>query len=319
MIQEKMKEFNNISELFIPQTKRAKDLLKKIEEFNKLHEYLKSDEVQKTLNEELGTKPNERYVTINDMGRPDENLCPQNTYILFDTYSNPGQASIIKEFIRVKTDGKLGKIVDHRIDWLSKYPSKFKIKQVSDNYKPNKKSETLSLNEAVARFPENENVIIGNKIHELFSKYGIEMSLDFNRIISSEKIYINSEFRFDYKSFLILKYEASKFFTPSMLSRDARREEIVDKLVKDGYYDKTINKMIIKDFNDWSKNTLKSKLQLEITFSCNSIMMFNIMNISLIKGNFCEKFVVKTINHPSNSDHDKLEEIVRKEVDKKIP
>ena len=259
---------------------------------------------------------------INDMGRPDENLCPQNTYILFDTYSNPGQASIIKEFIRVKTDGKLGKIVDHRIDWLSKYPSKFKIKQVSDNYKPNKKSERLSLSEAILRFPDNDNVIIGNKIHELFSKYDIKMILDFNRVISTEKIYINDVFWFDHRSLYIMRYEAAKFFTPFLLNRDPRQEEIVNNRISKGYLDLEIRNMITKEFNEWSKNTSR-EVELEIGFKCSSIVMHNmVISLSHSPGKgfkISTKFDVKPYDYLDFDDLEKLDNEISDLIDKKIP
>lgn len=334
------KEFKKEKDLFVPASKEAEEVLKKIKEFNKLVDYLKSEKVSKILNEQLSTKPNERYTTFDHKGNVSGCVSPRKTYIDFHTYDTSknkrtGKAVIYKDFVHVKSDGKLGSSIDLKrsiTPGLKKeYDWHTKLKQVPDNYKPGAKTETITLEKALL-IKKTDKVAIKNvktakKLLELFNEQNIDVKIYMKHYFNSKMIYIES-FYFDYSSFMRIYYEQGKFFTYSLLNRSKSLEEKVEKRLRENYHEKTVIHNVVKKFNEWAKKEIDNSLDLEITFGCNSILMFRKMTINFRfkRGDgfyICSPIEVSsgknTYNKPSLEDTQKIENIIMNQVDKLIP
>lgn len=325
-----MKEFKKDSELFQPRTKRAEALLEKLKEFNNLVEYLKSEQVEKILTEEFGTTSKERYASFDNEGHVSEYMSPTKSYIRFSPYDDErvGRAFIYKDFSNVTADGKIGKKIAKRASLtpgFKGYEWETHLRQVDDNKKPGKKFEVIDVEKAFQNNPKNENVIIAKKLVDLFFEQDLEIKIKMVHYFNSDKYYIDRKIYMDYLSFQTLRYEASKFFTPSLLSRDERLERIVKERIKKGYLEKTKYVQITNKYNEWMNVRGKKVATLEFGFPCNSYIMFNQITLRLSQKidltgiSSVNSFEFETYNVPNFEDIKKIEDCISQAVNKRIP
>jgi len=292
-----MKNFNKNIELFTPRTKRAAELLKEIEEFNKKAEYFRTSKlVKKILNEELGTKIGEKYAMIGGDGKKEyveEYISPGETIVEFrsswdkENVKN-GKIDLWKEFVRVKTDGKIGKSVDKRATFMPGFESSFEYKsvlrQMPDNFVPGSKKKFITLEEAIKLKPNADSVRVAKKLTELFAEQDLEIIFRMVHVFNVDKVYIDDA-NMDYKSFMTLFHEACIFFTKSLLSTSKGEKERYNNMIAAGYREKTKVHKIAKAYEKWYEGTGIKGARFEFAFQGNSLILWRMAKIRFCTNN----------------------------------
>lgn len=273
-------------DLFIPQTERAKKLLKKIEQFNELADYFKSKEAIDILSNDLNIKAGEKYAQC-DEKKPSkvlEYISPGKFSVEYESgFFNEkveGRAFIKIDMVPVRRDGTIGKkfvgAYTKRKDNM--FRERFHLKKLEKNFVPSKRKEFLFVEDAMKIIGEldNENkssLRLFNAIKESFAKNGIEMDFQLVREMPSNNIYVSKVWMLS-ESKEKLHEEACKIYTPFLLNRDERIEKRVDELLKTGYADRMIITKVKKDFNEYIES-IKGDLELRFGFGCSSCVMWH--------------------------------------------
>lgn len=275
-------------DLFAPQTVRAKKLLQKIEEFNNLADYFKSEEAKEILSKELNIKVGEKYAECDSENpRKEYNyISPVNFVIDYEMnwleqYSyNNGRAFIKADMVGVLKDGSIGKRVlnTYKKRKGDTFQDSFYFRKLDSSFVPGKRREYMGVDDALAfiQKTKHEDVLqfeVYKKTRDSFAKYGIETDFQFIREMPSNNIYAN-RFLMKSKGFNKLFDESSKLNYPCMLHNPEPYKSRAEALIKDGYLDRMIITKVTKEINSFLKKNGFEKKTMEFNFSGNGIAMF---------------------------------------------
>jgi hypothetical protein len=285
----------NSNSFFVPKTTRAKSLLKKIKQFNKLAEYFNGEEAKNILNNDFAFKQGDKFVESHN-GVESKYIALNQIDIeykessMFDEEKEKkilGTAYMSASFNNVKVDGSIGKT---REEYLRLHPTaeslfydydkEIELKKIENEFSPKKKQKHIDIESAYNLILKNKHqkdsvvqFLKYKKLKEICEKYGIEIKIDCIQEFPSKSIYVG-KIRMNRESGDILYKENVPLNVPCLLHDNRADKERVGRLKKQGYIENMITTKIRNEMNDWLKENIKNH-EFELSFSGNSLLMFN--------------------------------------------
>ena len=295
----KQEIFTNSNDFFVPKTKRAKSLLSKMKQFNKLAEFFNSEEAKNILENDFKVKKGDKFVECNKgvesdyiaLNEMEIEYISKSAWNTEDESKVVGTAYLSSSFFNIKVDGEIGK---NRQKYFKFHPTSklnycfdkdLEMKKIDNNFAPKKREKHINIDTAY-QIAVNNKMKSGDLLHfkkyqilkEICSKYGIEIKIDCSQVYPSKKVFVNN-ITMKRKSGDELYQENLPLNVPCMLHDNRADKERVGRLKKEGYIEKMKTTKIRNEMNEWLSKNIKNH-EFELNFSGNSLLLFNQISMS---------------------------------------
>jgi len=299
-----MKNIKTKTTAFKPKTPEAKELLKKVKEFNKLVDYFKSDDAKKILEEGLHIKKGEKYSEVDDKdpSKIHNFISPKNFRIDFDYY---GKSNVYIDMVNVGVSGKIGKKVVEEIQMNGQsYCEQLNYKQITTDFKPTKRIRSIELEEVLSLKKDDIEYDSLREVVDAFAKQGVECKFTFELDVYNDKVKVK-DFLMNDSDFDKLYEEVLPLNIPCLLHENRADKARVKKLKAEGYIEKMITTKVENQMKRYfaKTNTKEVFRRYEFNFSGNSLLTFRKAELQLHAGkkdsnmSWYSNYEVKTIKN----------------------